>query len=136
MKVKALAVFLNVTEEEIDSSEYDENLFEFENQEYLVLTDEEANERTKEYISDTVWAFNTDFIIQHSSTLDYDKASEQVIRAIQDLYENGNEAIKKLIDDFDEFVENAISADGRGHFISGYDGEENEEGGFYIYRIN
>lgn len=34
----------------------------------------------------------------------------------------------------------AIRADGRGHFMSSYDGEENEEivegETFYIYRIN
>jgi hypothetical protein len=34
------------------------------------------------------------------------------------------------------FVEEAVSADGRGHFLSSYDGEENEQDGFYIYRIN
>ena len=36
----------------------------------------------------------------------------------------------------DEFIEDAISSDGRGHFLSPYDGEENEEGDYFIYRIN
>lgn len=136
MKLKALASFLEENEEEITVSKYDENVFEFGNQEYLVLTDEEADERTEQEISELVWAFNADFIIQHSSALDYDKASEQVVKAIQDLCENGNNAMKKLIDDFDEFVQDAIDADGRGHFLSSYDGEENEEGDYYIYRTN
>jgi len=32
-----------------------------------------------------------------------------------------------MIDDEDSFVEAAISADGRGHFLAGYDFNENEE---------
>jgi hypothetical protein len=43
-----------------------------------------------------------------------------------------------MIDDLDHFIEDAIRADGRGHFLSRYNGEENEEtvGGvtYYIYR--
>jgi hypothetical protein len=42
--------------------------------------------------------------------------------------------------DIDSLVEDAISADGRGHFLSSYDGDENEETvngqTFYIYRTN
>lgn len=110
------------------------------NNDYLVLTDEEADEKAAEYIKDSVWAFNSGFIIQHSSALDFDDASEQVIRAIADQCERGNAAMSKLIDDMDEFIEDAISADGRGHFMSSYDGNENEETiegqTFYIYRIN
>ncbi len=45
-----------------------------------------------------------------------------------------------MIEDEDEFVSQAISADGRGHFLNTYDGNENEqtiEGTtFYIYRMN
>lgn len=40
----------------------------------------------------------------------------------------------------DGFIQAAISADGRGHFMSSYDGEENEvtvnDQTFYIYRLN
>ena len=38
-----------------------------------------------------------------------------------------NELLKAMITDIDEFVEDAVSAFGRGHFLSSYDGEENEE---------
>jgi len=38
MKLKALAEFLGVEEEEIKQSNYNENLFEYRNQEYLVCT--------------------------------------------------------------------------------------------------
>jgi hypothetical protein len=36
----------------------------------------------------------------------------------------------------DKFVEDAIEADGRGHFLAYYDGEENEQGDCFIYRVN
>jgi hypothetical protein len=54
--------------------------------------------------------------------------------------EGANDAILALIEKtdggLDGFVEEAISADGRGHFLSSYDGNENHESGFYIYRTN
>jgi hypothetical protein len=44
--------------------------------------------------------------------------------------------IRALLTDEDDLVDEAISADGRGHFIATYDGEEAEAGRFYVYRIN
>jgi hypothetical protein len=45
-----------------------------------------------------------------------------------------------MITDIDEFVEDAIRYDGYGHFLSPYDGEENEievDGAtYYVYRTN
>ena len=57
-----------------------------------------------------------------------------------------------MIKDFDAFVEDAAACDGRGHFLSGYDGIEHEvvylsverdgmsyktkETYYYIYRVN
>lgn len=138
-KKQALALYLQ-TKEEIEVSSYDENVLEAEGGEYLVLTDEEADERAKDDILNLVWAFNADFIIEHSSALDYDDASKRVVSAIADQCESGNEAMKKLIDDLDEFVEDAIGADGRGHFLASYDGDEWRQKvnktNYYIYRIN
>ena len=103
---------------------------------YLVCTDEEADEAAKEYIKESVWAFNADFIINHSK-LPYE-AIEMVEGFQSAKCEDANETILALIDDFDDFVSDAISADGRGRFLSFYDGEENEETvngeTYYIYR--
>jgi hypothetical protein len=116
--------------------EYDEDDY---NNDYLVLTDEEADEKAKEYIIDSLWAFNATFI---ASEIDID---EDVINAIQDngKCEGNNDTIYSLINklgDIDSFVDSAISADGRGHFMSSYDGNENEENvngtTYFIYRIN
>jgi len=103
---------------------------------YLVLTDSEADEKAKEYILDSVWAFNASFLAGETGI------DEEVFTAIQanDRCESNNSAILRLIDDEDSFVESAISADGRGHFMNSYDGNENEENVFgdtyYIYRVN
>lgn len=53
--------------------------------------------------------------------------------------ESCNEFIRALIDGtcgIDEFVREAIMSDGRGHFIATYDGEENEQDEYFIYRVN
>ena len=51
------------------------------------------------------------------------------------LCENANGLVYAMIEDIDIFIGGAIEEDGRGHFISMYDGEENEQNGFYIYRM-
>jgi len=111
-----------------DHTEIDDN--------YNVYTDEEAGEAAKEYIKESVWAFNASFIINHSM-LPY-KAKEMIENFQTTKREDANETILALIEDFDEFVSDAISADGRGHFMNSYDGEENEETvngeTYYIYR--
>lgn len=90
-----------------------------ENGDYLVYT--------------SVWAFNASFL---SSFCDL---PEEVFKALQPGCESSNDAILSLIErsgGLDSFVKEAVSADGRGHLISSYDGEEIEVGQYYIYKIN
>ena len=123
-------------EELEDIKEVYDNTFDTPYGEYMVLTDEEADEHAEEYIESSVWAFNPDFIIGQSSALDYDEASKIIIEAIGARCENGNEAMKKLIDSMDDFIREAICADGRGYYMSSYDGEEYQGENFFIYRMN
>ena len=101
---------------------------------YLVYTDDEADEAVYNYIDESVCFFRSDFIAAHA------EVDEEVIKKLQELHENSNKAIRSLIKDFDHFVDDAICADGRGHFLSSYDGEENEQtingNDYYIYRSN
>ncbi len=103
---------------------------------HIVLTDQEADDKAKDYILDSAWAFNASFLA------DFTGFDIEVFEAIQknDRCESNNDAILSMIQDKDDFVQQAISADGRGHFMNRYDGNENEEtiGGetFYIYRMN
>lgn len=105
--------------------------------EYAIGTDDEANEAAKEYIQDTLWAFNASFLAGETDL------PEEVFEALSARFEDSNSVILKIIKGscgIEDFVESAISADGRGHFLSSYDGNENEEtvNGFthYIYRVN
>ena len=132
-RIKALAKYLGLTkEEEIYYESYD--IYCYGNQEYLVLTDVEADEKVAEHIKDSVWAFNPSFLSSHSGI------DQEIFKLLQDKCESANEAILKLIKDFDEFVQDAIGKDGRGHFLSSYDGYENDHEHdnetYYIYQTN
>lgn len=102
--------------------------------EYLVLTEAEAEEKAWGYILGSMWAFNKNFLDSHSKIIA--KMDKEVFGVIQGMCEGANDAILAMIDNIDEFVSDAISADGRGHFISSYDGDEIECGEYFIYRIN
>ena len=131
-KIKALKIELDDLDMEVKQSKYDKCLFETPRGAYLVLTDKEADEKCKDYIKDTLWAFNTSYILQHmkgyQNTTDYeDRCITKALSKLQeDLCETANPIIERLIDNLDEFVEDAINDDGRGHFLASYDGDERE----------
>jgi hypothetical protein len=98
-------------EDEIVQSTYNENLFEYGSEEYLVCTDDEADE---------LWEESLDNYLE-----------ECIYPELQ-----GN--LKNYFDD--EKWKQDAKFDGRGHSLSGYDGRENYEDvdgeTFYIYRQN
>ena len=129
LKIRALS-----EEMEIDKEEAEEMI---ESGDYLVLTDEEADDQCKDYIKESLWAFNADFLESETGI------PADMFKAAQDKCEGANDAFLQIIersDGLDSFVESAVSADGRGHFMSSYDGEEIEtqiDGQYlYIYRLN
>jgi hypothetical protein len=141
-KINALAKFLEVETNEITEGECYDNSLAYDNQEYLVLTEEQADEKAKEEILYSLWAFNTDFVISHCKNFEkmdiseVETAEKSLRYAQENCCENANGLVYALIDNIDEFVEDAIDADGRGHFLAYYDGVENEQDGFYIYRVS
>lgn len=133
-KQKALCAFLDG--ESVDVSRYDTSLFvAVDGSEYLVLTDEEADERVKDYIRESVWAFRPEFLAAHL-VIEDTEAAVSVLEALQEKCEGANEPILSMVRDVDALVEDAVSADERGHFLASYDGAESEEGDFFIYRVN
>lgn len=142
-RIKALAKHLGEAPETISEARYGDNLFESGREEYLVLTDEEADADARAAILDSLWAFNAEFVQAHSKALASSSVNviEHVRKMQEELCEDAGPLIRAMIDDLDHFVEDAIKADGRGHFLSGYDGEENEvrlaDGSYlFIYRVN
>jgi len=112
-----------------------ENLFEAFGNEYLVLTDSEADNHVGDYIRNSLWAFNAEFVANECDLHD----AVDMIRNNQEKCEAGNDAVRALIDGtcgIDSFVEAAVLTDGRGHFLSSYDGNEHEQGEFFIYQTN
>lgn len=142
--------------EELDLERYEKESWTTSHGEYMVLTDEEADERAKAYIEDSLWAFNPWFLAGLTDMPD------SIFEALQPQCESANEAILAIVErtcGLDKLVEDAISADGRGHFLNTYDDEENEvqlpqpqnakeweseygnfyedtDGYLYIYRVN
>ena len=119
-----------------------DNIFESESgEEYMVLTDEEADNEAENSIKESLWSFNADFILKHTnfyhnSTEEEDQIFMNSLKTMQNtLCEDANDLVYAMIEDIDIFVCSAIEEDGRGHFISMYDGEENEQNGYYIYRM-
>ena len=130
-KQEALAKFLGVKVEE--------NLwgtYRTEDGEYMVLTEEEADNESYNNIVESLWAFNSEFIIEMCG---FTSGVESLRTMQRNSCEDCNEFIKAMIDGtcgMNNFVESTIESDGRGNFLSQYDGEENEFGGYFIYRIN
>ena len=135
-RMKFLARELGIDTKEIGTVGLSDNTFETDDgEEYLILTDEEADERCADYIRESIWAFNANFLAAHLK----DGIDQEVIELIQSngKCESNNSAILSLIDDLDHLIGDAIKCDGRGHFLAGYDGDELELGNdFFAYRTN
>lgn len=106
-----------------------------EGQDYKVMTDEEADDAVVEHVRELAWAFNPSFLSGYTGI------DDSVFEVLSKQYENANEAIISLIETngtLEDFADEAVRADGRGHFLSGYDGVEVEvttKSGdtFYLY---
>lgn len=126
----------------VEQSAYNDSIFECDGEEWLIYSSySEAENAAKEYIKETLWAFNADFLAGETG---FDADIFEAIRA-NDKCESNNDAILSLVEGscgFDSFTESAIGCDGVGHFLSNYDGDEVElvcpltNDTFYAYRNN
>ena len=196
-RFEALAKLLQVEVEDLTVSKYDERVFENEEAgEYIVLTEEEADEAAEENLKESIndmglESFTEDFqqwILDNCVDSDwfaeyledYERGYIEDIRCEESDYEEyetrlaeemedagvdtEDEFLQYLIECYDDPVEwfkdmfgmeeftntieeynlidweavinEAIEVDGCGHFIATYDGEENEMGEYFIYRLN
>lgn len=133
---QALAQYLEVEISEVKKS-YSDNTFEVGNQEYLIVNDTEANKAAREYILESLWAFRGSFIADHlKPEFDAYMGAKDIEDYCGTKCEGANDWVKGLIKNKSEFVNDAISADGRGNFLAQYDGDENQFGAWFIYRTN
>ncbi len=135
-RATVLASFLSVDVEGVQEASYGTNTYDADGGEWLVLTDDEADEAAREYIRESVWAFRPEFLAGYvPEGIDAD-----TLQAIQgERCEDANAPILALIEAgsrFEDFAADAIGADGRGHFLAQYDGDEHEAGELFVYRTN
>ena len=111
---------------------------------FAVYTDAQATAAARRIIIGELWAFRSRFILEHSRCADdfsereLDEAAAALEKIQGELCESCGPLVRCLLSGrFDDFIDDAIDADGRGHFIATYDGQENEiEGGFFVYRLD
>lgn len=132
-----LAVNLGCALDDVQETNYGENTFDADGGEYRVLTDDEADAACAEDIRELLWAFNASFLVAYVVS----GLSSDDLDAIRgDRCEDANQAFVALVEagaGMDRLIADAIGADGRGHFLAGYDGDELElHDGFYAYRTN
>jgi len=110
----------------------------FDGGEYMVCTDRTANEACKGQILSSLWAFNPEFLSGIT------RLDSTVFSKLSSLCEDANDAVSALVKStcgLDYLVEQAIAADGRGHFLASYDSDEheyrvNKSLTLYVYRCN
>jgi hypothetical protein len=100
-------------------------VIEIDGKEWALFTDEEADKAVKSYIEESLWAFNKSFLSDQTGL------PEEVFSTLQQGCESSNDAILSIVEkcgDMDTLVSDAVSSDGRGHFLSPYDGHEKKWG--------
>jgi len=113
-----------MTAKKTSHNHYGMPVYETSEGEFAIGTEAQANKAAREYILDSLWAFNSSFIGKFAKL----SASEtKTIKTMQrEMSEGANPLIRRIIGEknLDYFVREAIRADGRGHFLSPYDGRE------------
>jgi hypothetical protein len=147
--IRALCEHLECEPDDLKEARYDTyglTTFDHGSQSYAIGTDEEAGAACLEYIKDSVWAFNSSFICEQCDL------PWELVECLSDFQqskcEGANDALLALVEKcttLEEFTAAAVRADGRGHFLNGYDGNEDEiyaidqndeKQTYYIYRTN
>lgn len=132
---ESLATFLNANIENINCTDEKEKIFSIDDGEYLVLTFDEAFEKTEEAIKEALCYSNPEFIYLHSTLYGTDTTENclDTIRAIQD--KKDPSLVENIIKGMSSFIEDAIEIDGMGLYLAYYDCKENEQGKYLIYRV-
>lgn len=141
---EALATFLEIAEDSISNGGFthESAVFRVEDSEYKVLTDEEADEEAANDIEDSLFAFNSRYILQQCG-LDH---NPKIIKSLQEMQskccEDANPFLSSLIArccGLEKFIKAAIAKDGRGFYVSNMDAQEYPikigETTWFIYQV-
>ena len=117
------ASFFTVTN--LEYTHYGLPVVQINDTEYAIATTEEQIETAcREYIRETLWAFNAEFLVDYIPN-----ASDSLIESLKRIQVSACEDCNELFfvavrDNFETLVKDAIAEDGPGHFLSPYDGLE------------
>lgn len=130
-EIIVLGLHLKLTLNETKEIEKEgDNTYKYDGEYYYCGADDEMFSIVKDYIEDTLWAFNNNFLWGYGSLRLMNAGDcDVILNAVKDKAEDGNEAIKALVDwnnNWDELVAAAIGAEGIGHFLNSYDGTHEE----------
>ena len=118
-RLEALAHHLNIPQPMLKANTW--GGIETKDEEWRVLTRQEADEAAREYIRESLWSFNPEFLLDYMPR----RMTLRAVQQIQELYENANEPLTLLVGSrLSALMSDAIQLDGRGSFLSHYDGEE------------
>lgn len=119
LRLEALACHLGIPQPMLKPTAW--GSIETKNEEWRVLTRKEADKAAREYIKESLWAFNPAFLADYLPR----KMTVEAIQKIQELCEDANEPLTLLVGSrLPALMADAIKLDGRGSFLSHYDGEE------------
>ena len=134
----ALAEEFGCDESEIRIQSWDHyglSVYRVNGKDVAIGADAECDKACQDYIEQTAWAFKPKFILSACGLPI--ELSEAIGAYCQAECDSANDAMVALIKKtcgMDEFASQAISADGRGHFLSGWDGNEVElSNGMFAY---
>lgn len=113
-------------------------VIEIDGYEYAVAEDEEeAIKAAEEYIRETVWAFNAEYLLKYSDVPRSDGLVEALTKIQGELCEDSNELFYNLIQkNWDEFIEDAMDEEGLGHLLAPYDHTEQEISDLWFEHIH
>lgn len=114
-------------------TEYGLPVIEIDGDSYLVASNEDkADTAVAKYIRGSLCYFSPTFLY------DMTGLPLEVFEALANCDFSDHEAYFRLIQatcGIEDFIETAIDCDGRGHFLSSYDGKEREIDGYFLYKI-
>jgi len=134
-KIKALCELRNIGSAFVEYNK-DQNVFEIAEDDdvrvFRIYDEAEANDAVNDEILNSLWMINPLFIKAHT----FGKIKKETIAKLQKkLLNEANGFIRAIINDIDVFIDDYISSEGQGSILATKDGVENEQDGFYIYRI-
>jgi hypothetical protein len=123
----------------IDVDDYTDEEGNYDDTAFMDAVIEEVEDKDNDEIIDLVNRVGSISDFSSDAASNYIKQYDTAYDFLEELYGKDSEDITKALESYidkDEIFALVKKYDGRGPTLAGYDGEENEEGDYYIYRTN